>query len=174
MASAVGAAAVAVFLGVLVMNSVISHQNGRNQVLQEEMKLLDKKIDEIKDLEAKKDRLVARNPSDPGPERGRALAAVRYTEGIVIIAENASETLRKVSEIYDDPLLVFIDTPDRDEQRRRLIGRGDPDEKVQARLERGDHERELAQTTSYVTVINDDLEDAVQRVHDLILAARAK
>ena len=60
MASAVGAAAVAVFLGVLVMNSVISHQNGRNQVLKEEMKLLDTKIAEIKDLEAKKDRLVAR------------------------------------------------------------------------------------------------------------------
>ncbi len=36
-----------------------------------------------------------------GIARGRALAAVRYAEGIVIIAENASETLRKVSEIYD-------------------------------------------------------------------------
>ncbi|MCU0271509.1 MAG: proteasome subunit alpha, partial [Acidimicrobiales bacterium] len=30
-----------------------------------------------------------------------ALAAVRYADGIVIVAENASETLRKVSEIYD-------------------------------------------------------------------------
>ena len=36
-----------------------------------------------------------------GIARGRALAAVRYTDGIVIVAENASETLRKVSEIYD-------------------------------------------------------------------------
>ena len=36
-----------------------------------------------------------------GIARGRALVAVRYTEGIVIVAENASETLRKVSEIYD-------------------------------------------------------------------------
>ncbi len=36
-----------------------------------------------------------------GIARGRALAAVRYVDGIVIIAENASETLRKVSEIYD-------------------------------------------------------------------------
>jgi len=36
-----------------------------------------------------------------GIARGRALAAVRYNEGIVIVAENASETLRKVSEIYD-------------------------------------------------------------------------
>jgi proteasome alpha subunit len=36
-----------------------------------------------------------------GIARGRALVAVRYTEGIVIVAENASETLRKISEIYD-------------------------------------------------------------------------
>ncbi len=36
-----------------------------------------------------------------GIARGRALAALRTTDGIVIVAENASETLRKVSEIYD-------------------------------------------------------------------------
>jgi proteasome alpha subunit len=36
-----------------------------------------------------------------GIARGRALVAMRYTEGIAIIAENPSETLRKVSEIYD-------------------------------------------------------------------------
>ena len=36
-----------------------------------------------------------------GIGRGRALVAMRYTDGIVIVAENASETLRKVSEIYD-------------------------------------------------------------------------
>jgi proteasome alpha subunit len=36
-----------------------------------------------------------------GIARGRALVAMRYTDGIVIVAENASETLRKVSEIYD-------------------------------------------------------------------------
>jgi len=57
---AVAAAAGVVFIAVMVMNSIISHQNSRNNVLQEEMKLLDKKITEIKDLEAEKDRLVAR------------------------------------------------------------------------------------------------------------------
>ena len=36
-----------------------------------------------------------------GIARGRALVAMRYVDGIVIVAENASETLRKVSEIYD-------------------------------------------------------------------------
>jgi proteasome alpha subunit len=36
-----------------------------------------------------------------GIARGRALVAIRYDDGIVIVAENASQTLRKVSEIYD-------------------------------------------------------------------------
>jgi proteasome alpha subunit len=36
-----------------------------------------------------------------GIARGRALIAVRYDDGIVIVAENPSNTLRKVSEIYD-------------------------------------------------------------------------
>ena len=36
-----------------------------------------------------------------GIARGRALVALRYTEGLVIVAENGSDTLRKVSEIYD-------------------------------------------------------------------------
>ena len=36
-----------------------------------------------------------------GIARGRALTALLYTDGILICAENASNTLRKVSEIYD-------------------------------------------------------------------------
>lgn len=36
-----------------------------------------------------------------GIARGRALAAVRYRDGIAMVAENASSTLRKISEIYD-------------------------------------------------------------------------
>ncbi|MEM8620505.1 MAG: proteasome subunit alpha [Actinomycetota bacterium] len=36
-----------------------------------------------------------------GIARGRALVAVRFVDGVVILAENASQTLRKISEIYD-------------------------------------------------------------------------
>jgi len=36
-----------------------------------------------------------------GIARGRALVALRYSNGIAIVSENSSETLRKVSEIYD-------------------------------------------------------------------------
>ena len=36
-----------------------------------------------------------------GIARGRAMVAVRYADGIALVAENPSNTLRKVSEIYD-------------------------------------------------------------------------
>jgi len=36
-----------------------------------------------------------------GIARGRGLVALRHTGGVVIVAENASQSLRKVSEIYD-------------------------------------------------------------------------
>lgn len=36
-----------------------------------------------------------------GIARGRALVATRYADGIVMVAENSSPTLRKISEIYD-------------------------------------------------------------------------
>jgi proteasome alpha subunit len=36
-----------------------------------------------------------------GIARGRALVAVRYADGVAMVAENSSATLRKISEIYD-------------------------------------------------------------------------
>lgn len=36
-----------------------------------------------------------------GIARGRALVGLRYVDGIALVAENPSETLRKISEIYD-------------------------------------------------------------------------
>ena len=36
-----------------------------------------------------------------GIARGRAMVALRYVDGVALVAENASNTLRKISEIYD-------------------------------------------------------------------------
>jgi proteasome alpha subunit len=36
-----------------------------------------------------------------GIARGRAMVAVRYGDGVAMVAENSSATLRKISEIYD-------------------------------------------------------------------------
>lgn len=57
---ALGAAGLAVLLSNLVMDGIISSQNGRNDLLKGEISALDKRIEEILDLEAKKERLLAR------------------------------------------------------------------------------------------------------------------
>jgi type IV pilus assembly protein PilN len=58
--ASVGAAGLAVLASNLVMDSIIGNQNGRNELLKTEISALDKRIAEILDLEAKKQRLLAR------------------------------------------------------------------------------------------------------------------
>jgi type IV pilus assembly protein PilN len=58
--ASVGAAALAVLASNFVMEGIISNQNGRNDLLKTEIAALDKRIAEILDLEAKKERLLAR------------------------------------------------------------------------------------------------------------------
>lgn len=77
-----------------------------------------------------------------------------------------------IAEQYEDPILLFVDTPSREEQRRRLEGRGDPPEKVAARIERGDLERKIASDHGYRTIINDDLETTVEQILAVIDTAR--
>ncbi len=77
-----------------------------------------------------------------------------------------------IADHFESPMLLFVDTPDRDEQRRRLVGRGDPPEKVDARIERGDLERSLAADNGYRTIINDDLETTVTEIGEIIAEAR--
>jgi type IV pilus assembly protein PilN len=55
-----GAAGLAVLASNFVMDSIIGNQNSRNEVLKGEISALDKRIGEILDLEAKKERLLAR------------------------------------------------------------------------------------------------------------------
>jgi guanylate kinase len=74
---------------------------------------------------------------------------------------------------YPDALLVFIDAPSRAHQEARLRGRGDPDEKVAARLAKAEEEVHVAHVLDSTVVINDDLERAVAEVEALVAARRA-
>lgn len=65
-------------------------------------------------------------------------------------------------------LFIFIDTPSIEEQRRRMLSRGDAEEKVEERLEGGEREREFAAALPYVHVINDDLDRCTTEVLGLI------
>lgn len=78
-----------------------------------------------------------------------------------------------IAEMVDDPLLVFIDAPDRATQLERMRRRGDPPEKIERRLAHAESEVRAAATLPYVRVINDDLEETVAEVAALIRRARA-
>lgn len=80
---------------------------------------------------------------------------------------------RAVRDADPDALLVFVDTPDREAQRARLVGRGDPTDRVEARLAKGDEERIAAAELGMHVIINDDLDDAVAELEALIAAARS-
>ena len=79
---------------------------------------------------------------------------------------------KQIQQHYPDALLIFVDAPSREHQEDRLRGRGDPDEKVQARLAKAGEEADVAHHLDSVIVINDDLERAVEEVETLIATRR--
>ncbi len=73
----------------------------------------------------------------------------------------------------ESPLLLFIDAPSRDDQRRRLEGRGDDADLIVERLTAADRERAKADELGFVVVVNDDVDRAVAEILSLIEARRA-
>ncbi len=65
-------------------------------------------------------------------------------------------------------LLVFVDVPDREDQRRRLQGRGDSPDRIEARMAKGDEERARAGELGMVHLVNDELGRAVAELARLI------
>jgi guanylate kinase len=79
---------------------------------------------------------------------------------------------RQVKDQFPDAVLVFIDAPSVEEQRRRLEGRGDPPETVERRIAHGMNEREAARDLGMRVVVNDDIDRACGELADLIDARR--
>ncbi|MEM9203205.1 MAG: guanylate kinase [Actinomycetota bacterium] len=80
---------------------------------------------------------------------------------------------RQIAARYDNPLLLFVDAPSPEDQEARLRLRGDPEEKVVARLAKAAEERSVAEELGMVSVINDELERAITEVRRLIEERRA-
>ncbi len=67
-----------------------------------------------------------------------------------------------------ESLYIFIDTPSVDDQRARLIGRGDATDQVDRRMAAGQLERDNAKDLPYHHVINDDVWRAAAEIGALI------
>jgi guanylate kinase len=64
--------------------------------------------------------------------------------------------------------------PSREEQQRRLQARGDPPDKVAARLRKAEDEEPVGKAISDYVVVNDSLDRTVDELLDIINGERAR
>ena len=94
--------------------------------------------------------------------------------GTNVVLEIDVQGARQVVERAPSSLLCFLVPPSREEQRRRLLGRGEDPAKAEERLDVADQERRLATELGAHEVVNDILDVAVDDVLDLIEAERLR
>jgi len=88
--------------------------------------------------------------------------------GTDVLLEIDVEGARQVVEQHPDAVLVFVDAPSREEQRRRLEKRGDAPERIEQRIEIADLEAAKAAALGMHVLVNDDLEQAVAALEALV------
>lgn len=89
-----------------------------------------------------------------------------------IVLEIEVDGAQQVKVRHPESLLIFILPPSREEQRRRLIGRGDTDQHVAERLRKAEEEEPVGLALADHSVVNDDLDQTVEELLSLIAAAR--
>ncbi len=78
-----------------------------------------------------------------------------------IVLEIEVDGAQQVKRVHPDALLLFVLPPSRGEQERRLRGRGDPENKVLARLKKAEEEEPIGRELADENVDNDDLESTI-------------
>ncbi len=89
-----------------------------------------------------------------------------------IVLEIEVDGAQQVKRIAPDAMLIFVLPPSREEQERRLRGRGDQDHKVLARLKKAEEEEPVGRELADHVVVNDDLETTIDEMLSIIEAAR--
>jgi guanylate kinase len=85
-----------------------------------------------------------------------------------VVLEIEVDGASQVKRIRDDAILIFVLPPSRDEQQRRLRGRGDPEEKVDERLRKALDEEPVGLAIADHVVVNDNLERTVDEMLAII------
>jgi guanylate kinase len=96
------------------------------------------------------------------------------TPGADVVLEIEVDGARQVKAVRPDALLIFVLPPSREEQERRLRGRGDRPERVAARLRKAEEEEPVGRALADHVVVNDDLAETVDTMLDIINQARAR
>jgi len=85
-----------------------------------------------------------------------------------VVLEIEVHGAQQIKAINPAALLIFVLPPSRDEQRRRLQGRGDPAQKVAERLKKAEDEEPVGMAMADHVVVNDDLEQTIADMLDII------
>ena len=91
-----------------------------------------------------------------------------------IVLEIELDGAQQVKQKYPEAVLIFVLPPSRDEQERRLRGRGDPNDKVLARLRKAELEEPVGLAEADHVVVNDDLDRTVEEMLAIIESERAR
>jgi guanylate kinase len=93
-------------------------------------------------------------------------------EGTDVVLEIEVDGARQVKAQRPDAVLIFVLPPSRAEQERRLRERGDPSDKVYARLRKAEDEEPIGRALADHVVLNDDLDETIGEMLSIIEAAR--
>ena len=74
---------------------------------------------------------------------------------------------------HPEALLLFLLPPSREEQERRLRGRGDRDDKVLARLRKAEEEEPIGLELADHVLVNGDLDHTIEEMLGIIESRRS-
>lgn len=90
----------------------------------------------------------------------------------VVVLEIEVDGAQQVKALRPDARLIFVLPPSREEQERRLRGRGDAPERVRQRLRKADEEEPVGLRLADHVVVNDDLESTIEEMLSIIGRSR--
>ena len=95
-------------------------------------------------------------------------------DGPDVVFEIEVNGAQQVKAKYPEAVLIFVLPPTREEQERRLRGRGDPEDKVFARLRKAEQEEPVGLAIANHVVVNDELDRTVGELQDIIERERSR
>lgn len=95
-------------------------------------------------------------------------------DGPDVVFEIEVNGAQQVKAQYPDAVLIFVLPPSREEQERRLRGRGDPEDKVFARLRKAEQEEPVGLAIANHVVVNDQLDRTVDEMMQIIATERSR
>lgn len=93
-------------------------------------------------------------------------------DGRDVVLEIEVDGAGQVKKLRNDAILIFVLPPSRDEQQRRLRGRGDPEELVDKRLRKALDEEPVGLAMADHVVVNDNLDRTVDEMLAIIAQHR--